>query len=120
MQKSSDSRVAHLMNLLSLDRVVYFTLRGGTAAQREELGELINANVVARLPIQSRRHPHWRRQIIVCRTRDGVSDIRHISDYRAVLQHVFGPKCRVAPRVVERAMAHPDLRDSGDEKGGLA
>ncbi len=115
MQKSSNSRVAQVMNSLNLDRAVYFVLRGGTDEQREALQELISAAVVARIPIHHRCHPKWRRQLIVCRTNDCINDVEHIDNYRAVLQHVFGEKCRIAVRVMWRTYGVPELHQ---EEGG--
>lgn len=104
MQKSGNSKVAQVMNLLNLDRAVYFVLRGGTDEQRDELHELIRHAVVTRLPLHNDRHPRWRRQMIVCRCVNNINDLEHIETYRAVLQQVFGDKCRIAVRVVWRTV----------------
>ena len=102
-QKSSNSHVAQVMNDHELDRAVYFILRGGSDAQREELRELISSALIDWYPILNRRHPRRLRDIIICRAHDNVDDLQHIETYRSVLEYVLGKNCRITVRVVWRA-----------------
>lgn len=95
VEKSPLSKVAQVMSNLGLARVVYFVLRGGTDAQREELHQLIYGNLVCRIPLR-----RGRRQMIICRTSDIFTDRAYLQFYRKTLQSVFGDKCRIAVRVM--------------------
>ena len=97
-EKSPLSVPARVMTELGLQRVVWFVLRGGTDEQREYLHTLIGRSVICRVPLARAR-----RQMIICRAIDGCSDHEHIRSYRAVLEHVFGEKCRISVRVMLNA-----------------
>lgn len=102
MLRSEQSVVAKLMMALDLNRVVYFVLRGGNADQRANLGELLDETAVACLPLRSKSHPKTNRQMWILEPLHSVSDFDAIASYRAVLEHVFGPKTRIAVRIMKR------------------
>lgn len=104
MAKSGDSRVAQVMNLLDVDQVVCFTIRGGSDQMRAHLHNLVGSGVLACLPIRSARHPQWRRQLWILQVTPGHSDYESIAAYRAILRFVFGDHCRIAVRVIHRTL----------------
>lgn len=98
VQKSPASLPAKIMTEHSLDRVVYFVLRGGTDEQRSALAELLSIALLSRVPLKRARREMW-----VCRTHDCCNDMQHIESYNEVLCHVFGKNCRIVVRVCWRA-----------------
>lgn len=98
-QKSGNSRVVRLMNDLNVNRVAYFFLRGGTSEQRAYLQSLLGDNVIACLSLRSLRHPRQRRQLWILEAQPSFSLQATVESYRAVLQHIFGEKCRIVVRI---------------------
>lgn len=103
VQKSPMSIPARVMTEHQLDRVVYFILRGGTEAQREELHELLEHVLLDWHPILNRRHPRRMRDLIICAADYRFSDVQHLQSYQQVLQHVLGEKRRIAVRILHRS-----------------
>ena len=98
MQKSPASLPAQIMTEHSLDRVVYFVLRGGSDEQRSALADLLSVALLSRVPLKRARREMW-----VCRTHDCCNDMQHIESYNEVLRHIFGDNCRIVVRVCWRA-----------------
>ena len=98
VQKSPASLPAQIMTEHSLDRVVYFVLRGGTDEQRDALEDLLSRALLERIPLKRARREMW-----VCRTVDGANDAAHLQDYDTILRYVFGSNCRVRVRIMWRA-----------------
>lgn len=115
-QKSSDSHVAQVMNNHNLDRAVYFILRGGTKAQRDEVYEHLEHVLVDLHPIVNHRHPRRHRIIVVCRTFTQQNDLQILDDFRSILRYVFGPTCRIQPRVVWRSYGDLENLNFGGEE----
>lgn len=95
MQKSPASLPAQIMTEHSLDRVVYFVLRGGTDEQREALANMLRMTLITRIPLRKARREMW-----ICRCQEGITTMSHLDNYQAVLQHVFGDSCRIRVRVL--------------------
>ena len=100
--KSEQSKVARVMEHLNLDRVVYFVVRDPSTHKRSTLYYDIRPNLIARLPVDVKRHPKAHRMLVVCNTSSQFSDAQYIEEYRYLLRHIFGPKCRYAVRVCHR------------------
>ena len=98
VQKSPASLPAQIMTEHSLDRVVYFVLRGGSDEQRSALADLLSVALLSRVPLKRARREMW-----VCRTVDGANDAAHLQDYDTILRYVFGPTCRTRVRIMWRA-----------------
>lgn len=96
VQKSPMSIPARVMTEHSLDRVVYFVLRGGTDEQRSALAEFLAQSLLTRVPLKRARN----REMWICRTHDGCNDAEHFDSYDSILRHVFGEKCRVRVRIL--------------------
>lgn len=96
VQKSPVSIPARVMVEQSLNRVVYFVLRGGSDEQRLYLSDLLAKALIARVPHKRGRH----REMWICRPLDSYNDAEHFASYDAILQHVFGDKCRVRVRMM--------------------
>lgn len=95
MQKSPASLPAQIMSEHSLDRVVFFVVRGGSDAQRSALADMLYMTLISRVPLRKARREMW-----ICRCREGVATMAHLEDYQAVLKHVFGEKCRIRVRIL--------------------
>lgn len=95
MQKSPMSIPARVMTEHSLDRVVYFVLRGGSDEQRSALADLLSHALLSRVPLKRARREMW-----ICRTHDCCNDEEHFETYENILRYVFGPKCRVRVRIM--------------------
>lgn len=95
VQKSPMSIPAKIMTEQGLDRVVYFVLRGGSDEQREALADMLCMTLIQRVPLRKARREMW-----ICRCQEGIATMPHLENYRAVLQHVFGEKCRIRVRVM--------------------
>lgn len=73
MQKSPASLPAQIMTEHSLDRVVYFVLRGGSDEQRSALADLLSVALLSRVPLKRAA----RREMWICRTLPGVPTEKH-------------------------------------------
>lgn len=100
--KSEQAKVAQYMDLMNLDRVVFFVVRDPSRNLQEALFEDIREQLLARIPLSSKRHPMARRMLYICKANDCCSDDQHIENYRYYLHQTFGPKCRYAVRVCHR------------------
>ena len=98
MQKSPASLPAKIMTEHSLDRVVYFVLRGGSDEQRSALADLLSHALLSRVPLKRARREMW-----ICRAERECNDAEHFASYETILQHVFGPTCRTRVRIMWRA-----------------
>lgn len=98
VQKSPMSIPARVMTEHSLDRVVYFVLRGGSDEQRAALAELLAQSLLTRVPLKRGRN----REMWICRTRNSESHAQHFEDYDTILQHIFGPTCRIRVHILLR------------------
>ena len=98
MQKSPASLPAQIMTEHSLDRVVYFVLRGGSDEQRSALADLLSHALLSRVPLKRARREMW-----ICRAERECNDAEHFASYETILQHVFGPTCRTRVRIIWRA-----------------
>lgn len=93
--KSALSIPAQVMQEKGLNRVVFFVLRGGAQLDRYYLYELLGDALIARVPLRIAR-----REMLVCVPATNCSDTAIIQSYNTLLQHVFGPSCRVRVRVL--------------------
>lgn len=98
VQKSPASLPAQIMTEHSLDRVVYFVLRGGSDEQRSALADLLSVALLSRVPLKRARREMW-----ICRAERECNDAEHFASYETILQHVFGPTCRTRVRIMWRA-----------------
>lgn len=81
----------------SLDRVVYFVLRGGTDEQRLYLHDVLRDALITRVPLRRARREMW-----LCRYKSGCTEAEHFDNYDALLRHIFGDKCRIRVRLAWR------------------
>lgn len=97
--KSPMSLVCRYMSERSLERVIYFRLRGYTDAQRHMLRQLVAEGLIHIIKL-----PVARRQIWLIRPRCDQNDVTEMERIRTYLTVALGPKCRVRVYVVWRCL----------------
>ena len=95
--KSEQSMPARVMVNQELQSCVFFVLRGGTDEQREQLQAQIEKAVICRKNLS-----RGRRQMIICRANDALTDAANIEQYQRILANVFGVNTRTCVRFMRR------------------
>ena len=100
--KSEFAPVAEYMTLMNLDRAAYFEIKNPSVQKRDALYACMKGQEYARIPRNLEQHPKARRMLVIIKAKDQFSDLQYIEDYRSLLKHIYGPKCRYAVRVCHR------------------
>ena len=95
--KSEQSMPARVMVNQELQSCVFFVLRGGTDEQREQLQAQIEKAVICKQNLS-----HGRRQMIICRANDALTDAANIEQYQRILAIVLGVNNRTCVRFMRR------------------
>lgn len=95
--KSEQAMPVRVMVEQELASCVYYVVRGGSDEQREQLHALIEKEVVCRLDLS-----RGRRQMIICRANEALSDAENIAMHQRILASVFGSNNRISVRFMRR------------------
>ncbi len=95
--KSEQAMPARVMVNQELQSCVFFVLRGGTDEQREQLQAQIEKAVICKQNLS-----RGRRQMIICRANDALTEAANIEQYQRILANVFGVNNRTCVRFMRR------------------
>ncbi len=87
---------------MNLDRAVYFEIKNPSTQKRDALWACMKEQDYARILKNIEQHPKARRMLVIIKAKEQISDLQYIEDYRSLLKHIYGPKCRYVVRVCHR------------------